>query len=562
VGQRIVDSVRGLFGAVSASLLRLETSSGDFTVLAESGDMSSAFGKYVHLAGHIGMIERAVRQRRPVAISEFSSEQESRPEEAREAASSQPLQRSVLAIPLIHQEGVIGALAIIDRAGRLFTAEEIRLAQAFADQAATALENAHLYHELQRAYDKLSHTQDQLIHAQKMEAVGRLAGGIAHDFNNLLTVIMGRADLVLTRLRGKDRQRRNLELILSAADSAASLTRQLLAFSRRQVLLPEVIDLNTVVVNVSTMLRWLIGEDMHVNIHLARGLGHIKADSGQLEQVLMNLAVNARDALRQGGQLTIETSEVDVDEAYAREHLGVQAGRYVRLRVQDTGCGMSAETQAHIFEPFFTTKEHGRGTGLGLSTVYGIITQSSGNISVVSTPGEGTTFTIDLPRIEDPLTPTSFISPQIHLPLGTETVLLVEDEATVRSVAREVFQMAGYTVLEAATGEEALERIKQYSGVIHLLVTDVVMPGMNGRELADRLAVDYPALEVLYLSGYTDDAIERHGVLEAGVELLPKPFTPDTLARRVREVLDKKATRAPRDTLVEGRSSPATDTTR
>jgi PAS domain S-box-containing protein len=547
VGQRIVDSVRGLFGAVSASLLRLEMSSGDFTVLAEAGDVSAAFGSYIRLAGNTGMIGLAVQQRRPVAISEFSGEPDRAPDGAREAASPQPLRRSVLAIPLIHQEGVIGALAIIDRAGRLFSPEDTRLAQAFADQAATALENAHLYQELQRAYDKLSHTQDQLIHAQKMEAVGRLAGGIAHDFNNLLTVIMGRADLVLTRLRGKDRLRRNLELILSAADNAASLTRQLLAFSRRQVLLPGVIDLNTVVINVRTMLQWLIGEDIRVIIHPARGLGRIKADPGQLEQVVMNLAVNARDAMRHGGQLIIETSEVELDEAFAREHLGVQAGRYVRLKVQDTGCGMGPETLAHIFEPFFTTKEPGRGTGLGLSTVYGIITQSGGNISVTSSPGEGTTFTIDLPRIEDRLAPTPSGSPQTRLPPGTETVLLVEDEATVRSVAREVFQMAGYTVLEAATGEEALERVGRHSGVIHLLVTDVVMPGMNGRELADRLAVDHPALEVLYLSGYTDDAIARHGVLRAGVELLHKPFTPDTLARRVREVLDKKASAAPRD---------------
>jgi two-component system cell cycle sensor histidine kinase/response regulator CckA len=509
--------------------------------------VSSAFGRYIRLAGDIGMIGLAVRQRRPVAIPEFSSAPYLSPRVEWDPALEETLHRSALAIPLLHQDRVIGALAIIDRPGRLFTNEEIRLAQAFADQAATALENAHLYQELQRAYDKLAHTQDQLIHAQKMEAVGRLAGGIAHDFNNLLTVIMGRADLMLTRLRGKDRLRRHLDLILSAAVSAASLTRQLLAFSRRQVLLPEVIDLNTVVVNVSTMLRWLIGEDVQVIIRLAPGLGHIKADPGQLEQVLMNLAVNARDAMQQGGQLTIETSDTELDEVYARQHLGVRAGRYVRLRVQDTGCGMDADTQGHIFEPFFTTKEPGKGTGLGLSTVYGIITQSGGHISVTSTPGQGTTFTIDLPCIENPLASNPTNSPQTPLPPGAETVLLVEDEATVRSVAREVLQMVGYTVLEAATGEEALERAEQHSSPIHLLVTDVVMPGMNGRELANRLGVDYPTLEVLYLSGYTDDAIAHHGVLEAGIELLHKPFTPDTLTRRVREVLDKRATDEPED---------------
>jgi PAS domain S-box-containing protein len=542
VGQRIVESVRGLFGTVSASLLRLEPVSENFAVLAESGELNTAFGKPMRLVGKTGIISLAVRKRQPIASASFRV----KPRLARKVADKElpeeTAYRSVLAIPLIHQDRVIGALAIIDRPGRIFSQEEIRLAQAFADQAATTLENVHLYQELQRAYDKLSHTQDQLIQAQRMEAVGRLAGGIAHDFNNLLTVIMGRADLVLSRLRGRDQLRRNLDLILSSADTAASLTRQLLAFSRRQVLLPEVVDLNTVVVNVSTMWRWLIGEDIEVIINLTPGLGHVKADPGQLEQVLMNLAVNARDAMPQGGRLTIETANVELDEAYARTHLGVRAGQHVRLTVQDTGCGMDAATQAHIFEPFFTTKEPGKGTGLGLSTVYGIVTQSGGHISVTSTLGQGTTLTIDLPRIDDPPTLLTPDLPQTSPPVGTETVLLVEDEGTVRSVAREVLQMVGYTVLEAASGEEALQRAVQHSGAIHLLLTDVVMPGMSGRELADRLIVDYPTLEVLYLSGYTDDAIAHHGVLHVGMELLHKPFTPDALARRVREILDKHVT--------------------
>jgi PAS domain S-box-containing protein len=539
VGQRIVDSVRGLFGTVSASLLRLDPVSREFAVLAESGEIHDDLGTQMRLAEETGIIGDAVREGRPVATTSFLAQgrRVSKPE--RPVIAAEKPYRSMLAIPLIHQSRVIGALAIIDRPGRIFSPEEIRLAQAFADQAATALENAQLYQELQRAYTKLSHTQDQLIQAQKMEAVGRLAGGIAHDFNNLLTVIMGRADLVLSRLRGREQLRRNLELILSATDSAASLTRQLLAFSRRQVLLPEVIDLNAVVVNVSTMLRWLIGEDIEVIIRLSPGLASIKADPGQLEQVLMNLAVNARDAMPHGGQLTIETSNVLLDEAYCQSHLGVQAGHYVRLVVQDTGCGMDAETQAHIFEPFFTTKELGKGTGLGLSTVYGIITQSGGHISVTSAPGQGTTLTINFPRIEDPLASPLPALPHTSPPEGTETVLLVEDEWTVRSVAREVLQMVGYTVLEAASGEEALQRAEQHTDVIHLLLTDVVMPGMSGPELAERLTVEYPALEVLYLSGYTDEAIAHHGVLRAGVELLHKPFTPDALARRVREVLDK-----------------------
>jgi two-component system, cell cycle sensor histidine kinase and response regulator CckA len=258
--------------------------------------------------------------------------------------------------------------------------------------------------------------------------------------------------------------------------------------------------------------------------------------------VLMNLAVNARDAMLHGGRLIIETANMELDETYAQTHLGVQTGRYVRLTVQDSGCGMDLDTQAHIFEPFFTTKGPGKGTGLGLSTVYGIITQSGGYIGVTSAQGQGTTVTIDLPRVEDSLAVPPANLPQTSPPQGTETVLLVEDEGTVRSVAREVLQMVGYTVLEAASGEEALQRVEQHSGAIHLLVTDVVMPGMNGRELAARLAVDYPHVQVLYLSGYTDDAIAHHGVLQAGIELLHKPFTPDALARRVREVLDQPLT--------------------
>jgi PAS domain S-box-containing protein len=539
VGQRIVDSVRALFGALSAALLRLEPVSGDFSVVAASGDVGANFGQDMSFPGGTGVVGLAVRERRPVATPNLLTDPRLSLRPERRVSIEQAPYRAVLAIPLIYQDRLIGALGITDRADRGFALEEIKLAQAFADQAAIALQNAHLYQELQRAYDKLSQTQDQLIHAQKMEAVGRLAGGIAHDFNNHLTVIMGRADLVLSRLRGKDRLRRHLQLILSAADSAASLTRHLLAFSRRQVLQPTVIDLNTVVVNVSTMLRWLIGEDIQVTIVLAPVLGRVKADAGQLEQVLLNLAVNARDAMPQGGQLRIETANVKLDEADVRDRFGIRAGRYVRLTVCDTGCGMDADTQAHIFEPFFTTKGPGKGTGLGLSTVYGIIIQSGGHIEVHSAPGRGTTFTIDLTRIEDSTAAHEPLHPQISPPRGTETILLAEDEAPVRGLAREVLQMLGYTVLEAASGEEALERCQQHAGPMHLLVTDVVMPGMSGPELAARLAPMSSALKVLYLTGYTDDAIVQHGVLEPGTLLLHKPFTPDALAHRVREVLDK-----------------------
>jgi PAS domain S-box-containing protein len=538
VGRRIVDSVCGLFEAISASLLRLEPGTGDFTVLAVSGDVEGSFGQHTHVTSGLGVLALAVQERRPVATSNLFEGRRCSLDFGRPHPTIARPHRTVLAIPLIQQERISGVLAITDQAGRIFTDEEIRLAQAFADQAATALDNAQLYQELQRAYAKLAHTQDQLIQAQKMEAIGRLAGGIAHDFNNLLTVIMGRADLVLNRLRNRPRLRRQLDLILSAADSAASLTQKLLAFSRRQELQPAVIDVNTVAVHVSAMLRWLIGEDIRVDIHLAPGLGHVKADAGQIEQVLVNLAVNARDAMPQGGQLSIETADVTLDEAYAQTHLGVQPGSYVRITVRDTSTGMDASTQAHIFEPFFTTKGPGRGTGLGLSTVYGIVTQSGGHVTVQSAVGEGTTFIIYLPAIPDPVETMALPLPAMAPPGGSETILLVEDEAMVRGLTREVLQMLGYRVIEAANGNEALQHCHAYAGTIDLMVTDVVMPGMSGPELAQLMMAEFPALRVLYLSGHTDMALGHHGVMRSSAALLHKPFTPDALARRVRDMLD------------------------
>jgi len=378
--------------------------------------------------------------------------------------------------------------------------------------------------------------QEQLVQSQKMEAVGRLAGGIAHDFNNLLTVITSYSDLLLEDLAPTDPMRQDVEQVRHAADGAAALTRQLLAFSRQQVLAPRVVNLSAVVQSVEKMLRRVIGEDVELVTSLAPDLGAVKADVGQLEQVLMNLAVNARDAMPTGGKLTLETGNVEHDPDYAREQEASPVRRFVMLAVSDTGIGMDEATKARIFEPFFTTKEPGKGTGLGLATVYGIVRQSGGFIWVYSEPGRGTTFKIYLPEVDAP--PDAAGGAATELPRGTETVLLVEDAAAVRAAVRQVLERQGYTVLEAPHGNAALALATAHEGPIHLLLTDVVMPGLSGRQVADQLKQLRPDTRVLYASGYTDDAVVRHGVLEAGIAYLQKPFTTGGLARKVREVLD------------------------
>jgi signal transduction histidine kinase len=385
---------------------------------------------------------------------------------------------------------------------------------------------------------ELSQAQDQLRQAQKMEAVGRLAGGVAHDFNNLLTAITGYSDLLMSDLAEGDPRRADLEQIKHAADRAAGLTRQLLAFSRRQVLQPRVLDLNVVITDVEKMLRRVIGEDIDLVTIPGSALGRVKADPGQLDQVILNLAVNARDAMPEGGKLTIETANVELDGAYALRHIAVRPGPYVMLAVSDTGCGMDAEILARLFEPFFTTKEVGKGTGLGLATVYGIVTQSGGSISVYSEPGRGTTFKMYLPRVKEAVETRVVVASPDTPVRGSETILVVEDEEAVRSLARLVLERKGYTVLEARHGTEALRVSERHEGPIALVLTDLVMPGLGGRELAGRLATVRPDTKVLYMSGYTDNAIVHQGVLDAGAAFLSKPFTPDALARKVREVLD------------------------
>jgi PAS domain S-box-containing protein len=387
----------------------------------------------------------------------------------------------------------------------------------------------------------------QLLQSQKIDAVGRLAGGIAHDFNNLLSVIIGHSALALTEAGIGERPRKRLEQIQTAAGRAAGLTGQLLAFSRKQILQPRLLDLNAVTIGLDEMLRRLLGEDIELVVLCGRALCPVKADPGQVEQVIVNLAINARDAMPSGGTLIIETANVELDESYTRLHVGSRPGPHVMLAVSDTGIGMGSETLKHLFEPFFTTKQAGKGTGLGLATVYGIVKQSGGYIGVYSEIGRGSTFKVYLPKAEQAGEQLAMLRTKeaaVAPPSGSETVLVVEDEPGLRVLVREVLEGSGYAVLEAGSPAEALAASSTYRGPIDLLLTDVVLPQMGGAALASRLRADRSFRAVLYVSGYTDQVINRRGVLEPGTPFLQKPFTPDALLRKVREALDAERSAA------------------
>ncbi|HEY6803248.1 MAG TPA: PAS domain S-box protein [Pyrinomonadaceae bacterium] len=439
--------------------------------------------------------------------------------------------QSALSAPLVHMGRTIGCIEIQSYEIDAYTYEHSTAMSLAASLAANAVENVTLM-------EREAEQADQLRQSQKMEAVGQLAGGVAHDFNNLLTAISGYSDLGLRRLPERDPLRRNLEEIKKASNRATSLTRQLLAFSRKQMLQAKVLDLNAVVSEMDRMLRRLIGEDIDLLTFLEPSSCRVKADPGQIEQVILNLAVNARDAMPRGGKLTIETGRVYLDQNYARAHVAVKSGHYIMLAVSDTGTGMDSETQEHVFEPFFTTKEVGKGTGLGLSTVYGIVKQSGGNIWVYSELGKGSTFKVYLPVVNEGVEaePKAGSAESLR---GQETILLVEDEEMVRNLSREILEMNGYRVLTACDGQQAARLCESIDEQIDLMVTDVVMPQMSGRQLSEVVAKQRPEMAVLYMSGYTDDAIVRHGVLDDGMPFLQKPFTPDALARKVRELLEK-----------------------
>ncbi len=389
--------------------------------------------------------------------------------------------------------------------------------------------------ERNRSEEARRRLEEEVRAAHKMEAVGRLAGGVAHDFNNLLTVIIGRCEVLLGRLSSNHPMRPDLLLIYDAAQKAASVTRQLLAFGRKQVLQPKVLNLNAVIENMNFMLRSLIGENVEMAVRLAEDLWSVEADRGQIEQVLMNLVVNALDAMSSGGKLRIETSNVHLEPSNAGPGFNLESGEYVMFAVQDSGRGMDAETLSHIFEPFFTTKDKAKGTGLGLPTVYGIVQQSGGYISASSHPGQGTTFKVYLPGFQGPAEPLD--AHQREAPNGTETILVAEDAELIRHLTREILEVRGYNVIEAADGEEAIRICKSYVGTIHLTLSDVVMPGMNGRELAEQVVRLRPDMKVLLMSGYADE-ISKAGFLHPGLHFIEKPFTSNSLALKVREVLD------------------------
>jgi signal transduction histidine kinase/CheY-like chemotaxis protein len=428
--------------------------------------------------------------------------------------------------------------AAFDHEAQLITAKDRRIwvrAIGLAERDAAGV-ITHIHGAFQDITDRRT-LEDQYRQAQKMEAVGQLAGGVAHDFNNLLSVIIGYASILVEDLKVGDPMRASIEEILKAGERATELTRQLLAFSRQQMLRPRVVDLNQILSGLEKMLGRLLGENMNLSLLTSHTLGRVLADPGQVEQVILNLAVNARDAMQNGGNISLETANVELDEGYAAAHHGVKAGSYVMLAVTDTGVGMDGRTRARIFEPFFTTKEQGKGTGLGLSTVHGIVAQSGGHVWVYSEPGIGTTFKVYFPRVDAEADAVVTDTSPVLSRRGSETILIVEDEEGVRSIARSILRRSGYNVLEAQNGGEAFLICEQFKGKIHLLLTDVIMPRMSGREVVERISPLRPGMKVLYMSGYTDTSIVHHGVLDAGVAFLQKPLTPDALLRKVREVL-------------------------
>jgi PAS domain S-box-containing protein len=525
--------------ASEARFTRLSTSGIVGIVFADlDGNVFEANDAYLGMLGYSreDMVAGRLNWRKLVP-PEWISVTEQRAEEIRRAGAAPPLEHELFrkdgtrvlvlhGAALLDDPKVVGFVVDMTRQRRAEEAEALRAEEAKREHAGR-----------ERAEAALRRSEEQLRHAQKMEAVGRLAGGVAHDFNNVLSIILSYAEMLLEGFRPGDPVHGDLDEIRNAALRASGLTRQLLLFSRQQATVPRVLDLNEVLTNTEKMLKRILGEDVELALVLGSALGRVRIDPGHIEQVVMNLAVNARDAMPTGGKLTIETANVVLDDSYVREHLPARSGRFVMLAVSDTGVGMDRPTQARIFEPFFTTKPKGQGTGLGLSTVFGIVEQSGGTLWVYSELGRGTTFKVYLPFVDAEVEAVPTLHPPATLE-GDETILLVEDQDQVRAVADSALRRYGYNVLVAQSAGDALLLCENHPGPIDILVTDVVMPQMSGPELAKRVAATRPAMKILCMSGYTDDSIVRHAALEPGIPYLQKPFTPQSLATKVREILD------------------------
>ena len=534
VAQAVVNAMARLLGAPMVVLYRTDPDSSDLVLVSEVGAPER---RGWHIPRATGTVAMALETGTPVQSADVLTDPRITLEDRLRADIERSQYRAAFAVPLMVRGTAIGSLMVGDGIGRIYADEEIDLAQTFAHHAAIAMNNARLYQELRAAYDKLSVAQQQLLQAQKMEAVGRLAGGIAHDFNNLITVISGRSVMLMRELGPDHPSRRKIEIIQSTADRAADITRQLLAFSRKQLLAPKRLNVNEQVRAMLPVLERLLGEDITVTFLPDVDSGTVLADPAQIDQVLVNLLVNARDAMPRGGRIELVTANVSL----TRDDLGAESeavpGPYVMLSVQDTGEGMDAATLERIFEPFFTTKAMNRGTGLGLATVYGIIKQSGGQIVVDSQVGLGTTFRIYLPSVAADVRPDA-PGPNGIAAGGRETILIVEDEPDVSEFARDALVLYGYTVLSATSPNEALAIARRHRDDIDVVLTDVVMPGMSGRELANRIAEICPRARVAYMSGYTEDAIVRRGVHSAEIPFIAKPFTADSLAHHLRTVLD------------------------
>jgi signal transduction histidine kinase/CheY-like chemotaxis protein len=472
-----------------------------------------------------GVWADCIRKREPVIHNDYASVEGRRGLPEGHAALIREL-----VVPIFREGKIVAVLGVGNKSNH-YTSRDVEMVTFLADVAWEVASK-------KKAEEQLKAIEHQLAQSQRLESVGRLAGGVAHDFNNLLTVINGSAAFVAEGLPSDDPLQDDVRQIAEAGNRAAKLTHQLLAFSRKQVCKPEVLDLNATIRQMDQMLRRLIGEDIDLRAVLQGDLWSVEADAGQIEQVIMNLAVNARDAMPNGGHLTFETANVEIDETFALRHADAVPGPHVMVAVTDDGTGMSAEVRERVFEPFFSTKRATQGTGLGLATVWGIVKQSRGNIWVYSEPGHGTTFKLYLPRARGEARNESRRAPAPMRASGAETVLVVEDDAPVRALMSRILRSGGYRVLTAASGQQALDLCEQGATPVDLLVTDVVMPEMSGRQVAERLARIVPRLKVVYMSGYTDNAIVHHGVLDEGVRLIAKPFTAETALRTVREALD------------------------